>query len=406
LQYASADNTQDLVASATVYIWGAQMNRGSIPTPYLKTTTAARVGIPLSYDAAAAQYGILVEPAGTNIQLRSEEFDDAAWTKGSITVTANAATAPDGSTTADKLAESGTGSALHEVYPASPIGGNGANTLSVYMKAAELSWGAIRSNDGGVPLNTWFNLSNGTVGTNEHSTAAITSIGNGWYRCQVTRTMAGGAFYSGAFISNADNVSTYAGNGGDGIYAWGYQTETGSVVTSYIPTLGSTVTRAKDAVFNLTTTVPWSATAGTAYVDYKVLYPNSGAVTAHCFYLEGYPSDDERIIFENYTDNNVYPAALDGGAVQWNLTAGTWTQNTRHQLTHAWAANDIDASLDGAAIVSDGTATLPTITHFAYFTRTIVDGATTYHGMIYRLVYVPVQIETRDGDLEAWRYNF
>ena len=45
----------------------------------------------------------LIKSAVTNLVLRSEEFNNAAWTKTSATVTANAATAPNGTLTADKL---------------------------------------------------------------------------------------------------------------------------------------------------------------------------------------------------------------------------------------------------------------------------------------------------------------
>ena len=47
---------------------------------------------------------LLLEPQKTNIQIRSEEFDNAAWNKqADITVTANQVTAPTGELTADKI---------------------------------------------------------------------------------------------------------------------------------------------------------------------------------------------------------------------------------------------------------------------------------------------------------------
>jgi hypothetical protein len=65
--------------------------------------------IPQSYDPIAGRYGILLEPAATNLALRSQEFDNPAWTTQASSVTANAAVAPDGTTTADSLVEDTSG---------------------------------------------------------------------------------------------------------------------------------------------------------------------------------------------------------------------------------------------------------------------------------------------------------
>jgi len=55
--------------------------------------------------------GWLLEDDKTNSCLRSEELDDAAWTKDACTITANAVVAPDGATTMDTIVEDGTNAA-------------------------------------------------------------------------------------------------------------------------------------------------------------------------------------------------------------------------------------------------------------------------------------------------------
>ena len=83
-----------------------QINRGPQLTPYLVTTGAIRIGIPQGYDVANSKFGILVEPAATNLLLQAEDIS-TTW---DCTIThlksINATTAPDGSLTADKLIES------------------------------------------------------------------------------------------------------------------------------------------------------------------------------------------------------------------------------------------------------------------------------------------------------------
>jgi hypothetical protein len=53
--------------------------------------------------STATYYGTRTALAEQNLLLYSQEFDNAAWTKTSTTVTANSTTAPDGTTTADTL---------------------------------------------------------------------------------------------------------------------------------------------------------------------------------------------------------------------------------------------------------------------------------------------------------------
>ena len=54
---------------------------------------------------------LLIEPESTNLSLRSEEFDNAYWSKSNSSISVNETTSPDGTTTSDKIIEnSGSGS--------------------------------------------------------------------------------------------------------------------------------------------------------------------------------------------------------------------------------------------------------------------------------------------------------
>jgi hypothetical protein len=100
-----------------VYVANAQFEPGSVAYTYQPTTTASQVFAPLTYaetrggqlltfganEPRVTDKGLLVEEAGSNLLLRSQEFDNAAWTRPNSTVTADAAIAPDGTLTADLL---------------------------------------------------------------------------------------------------------------------------------------------------------------------------------------------------------------------------------------------------------------------------------------------------------------
>ena len=71
--------------------------------------------------------GLLVEESRTNLLRYSEEFNNAPWRKYNTTVSSNTATAPDGTSTADKLIASAT-TASHYLDP-----GATPNTVAILM---------------------------------------------------------------------------------------------------------------------------------------------------------------------------------------------------------------------------------------------------------------------------------
>jgi hypothetical protein len=218
--------------------------------------------------------GVLIEGSRTNLILRSQEFDNASWTKSGATVTANAASAPDGTTTADTLIEDGT-TAPH--YASATVTTTAAaHTLSVYAKPAGRSWVYIRIADSGnIARVVWFDVTNGVVGaTGGGITASIQSAGNGWYRCVATiGTAFAGAQNPRIGVASADSVETYAGNGTSGIFLWGAQLEASSFASSYIPTVAAAATRAADV---LTYTVNTTAQINAAVAGQPELVSNPG----------------------------------------------------------------------------------------------------------------------------------
>jgi hypothetical protein len=154
--------------------------------------------------------------------LRSEEFDNAYWTKTRSSILANQIIAPDGTLTADKFVEDTTAASTHEMNHTIAAISAIAYTHSIYAKAAERSWLVLS-----IQTNyTFFDLSNGTVGTNAAgNTATITSVGNGWYRCSITRTATAANNFGLMRLATADNTVSYTGDGTSGIYIWGAQLE-------------------------------------------------------------------------------------------------------------------------------------------------------------------------------------
>lgn len=183
-----------------------------------------------------------------NALLFSEQFDNAAWTKGGASISANATTAPDGATTADKLVED-TSTGSHTVLVNNfPVIANTTHTFSAYVKAAERVSGRIDVSNGGNTsgFRAYFNLTDGTVslgtayGTGTYSGASIQDVGDGWYRVSVTGVVDSSSTTTDLFLlldNNTDGSSvSYTGDGASGFYVWGAQFEESSSASTYFAT--------------------------------------------------------------------------------------------------------------------------------------------------------------------------
>jgi hypothetical protein len=227
--------------------------------------------------------GLLIEDERTNRLLRSEEFDNAVWTKERASISANSVIAPDGMMTADKLVEYTTASSNHQAFqfitPAS-----GAITFSCYVKAAGRTQVSFSSFEGSVPsnpLSAIVDLSTGLEVSRSGLTTAVSIIpvGNEWYRIAISGVSAG--TITSLFVRLAVSGGIiYTGDGTSGIYIWGAQLEAGTTPSSYIKTEATTVTRAADDPGQMTTNVvndyaDWTAgtyNTGTRRVEANVVY--------------------------------------------------------------------------------------------------------------------------------------
>ena len=186
-------------------------------------------GATFSRGSAATYYNQsgLLAYAPENLLPNSEQID--LWTKVYSTVTANAAVAPDGITSADKIVAAANLSS-HYVGQTLSLG---AGTFSAYLKAGEYTWAVLGT--GVANEGVWFDLANGVIGTAQSAASGyvITSVGNGWFRCSIYSV---GATNLQIVLSTGNGILAFTGNAVNGIYAWGAQFNPGSTATAYVPT--------------------------------------------------------------------------------------------------------------------------------------------------------------------------
>jgi len=250
----------------------------SLTDPIAYTVTRAQAAYRIAQDGALVQDAgnvlrdrhylnatrtTLLETASTNYALRSETFDDATWTKAQTTIAANAVAAPNGTLTADKLAETAVTN-NHYVYQtgititsAEKVAG------SVFVKNAGRFRGRLYVGDisGSNFFATEFNLTTGTTSAVILAGAAtgfysrIVPLANGWYRLEVAGAVNAGVTSGHLQVNIYDdsgNVS-YLGDVTKGLYLWGAQFERWTTgvngpCTSYMATTSGTATRSNDVV--------------------------------------------------------------------------------------------------------------------------------------------------------------
>ncbi len=223
---------------------------------------------------------LLMEGESTNELLNSEDFN--SWSKINSAITTGATAGPDGvGASADHFHDSGAGAGdvnhlLSGVFQ-NITGDNDPATCSVFAKGAELDWFRINVvRKDGTSVNVYFDATNGVVGTEDSGiVGTIQVLADNWFRYSVlvADMLTGGTTPScRLYLAQSDGGQSYVGDGASGIYIFGGQGENFAFATSYIPTVGSAVTRTAD---NLNVTIegniPLQADAWTIIADADIL---------------------------------------------------------------------------------------------------------------------------------------
>lgn len=229
-------------ARTSVNDFRTAMPPGSTYTRAGSATALTSAGLVQTFAANEPQRtdrGLALEPAATNLLVRSQEFENASWVNTNATVSANATPAPDGTTTADKLiADLVDGQHRNNQTPTSSAG---TQTLSVFGKPSGYKFVTLRigSAGGGVIFNTEAGV---IVGAEAGTTPSILAAASGFYRCAAAIT--GNAANAIARINTSPTTNiTFAGDNVSGSFLWQAQLELGSVATSPIVTTTAQASR-------------------------------------------------------------------------------------------------------------------------------------------------------------------
>jgi hypothetical protein len=297
--------------------------------------------------------GLLVEGSSTNLLNRSEEFDNAYWSKPTgTTVTTNVAVAPSGELAGDLVVADSDGSTItRQIAKAFAFTSGTTYTLSVYVKAAGYTRFWLRAGNPAVwGTSTEFTLTGSGSASVLSGYGQIQACGNGWYRCSVTETAASSAT-TNLLLSLADNSGnlTFDGDGYSGVLLWGAQMEAASFASSYIKVEGSTVTRAADSAAMVNSSL-FDNGGGTLYAE-----ASRNAITTYNGIFSVDDGSGSNIVQMFGNSNNFRAEIGSGGTTVANMSATGHTAGTFHKHCVSFSPTEAKYYVNGSQIGSTDT---------------------------------------------------
>lgn len=358
--YPSEGNHDTSGTSGSIYIQDAQLENGLVATDYIETgATTATAGVlentpRIDYSSGAG--ALLLEPQRTNVLPQSEYYESSVWTKDSSSVNGNAATSPEGLNNASLLYPTSAttakwGAGMYDFNSTA----NDTYTNSVYVKSNGWRW--VYMIDPSGLKNAWFDLENGVTGTTESpATSSIESLGNDWYRCSVSSNILHSYTYCGVYFSDADNSYICTSNGTNGTYVYGFQSEAGSYVSSYVPTYGSAATRGADSCSVTGVSDILNDSEGTLFVEMSALANDQ--TSRRLSISDG--TNNNRVMIGYSTGSNAVQFVLsDGGAVVVNSAHTLSDIKETAKIAFKYQLNNCEMYINGSRVILDTTATMP-----------------------------------------------
>jgi hypothetical protein len=349
--------------NGNILVWNCQYETGDIATPYIATTTAAVSVGPVSGLPRLDYLGstcprLLLEPQRTNLQTNSENGTGANWGNAlRVNVTANQVASPDGYVNADSIADTAV-NGTHWFETSFSATSGTAYTLSLFAKANTLSQVTIYGFTDNVVFSgqqAIFNVSNGTVVSNTGGgTTNVVNYGNGWYRVSLTLTAGATATGYFGFGLAKNGSSSYTGDGSS-LYMWGIQLESGAYATSYIPTLGASVTRVADVASKTGISSLIGQTEGTLFGEFTF----TGVTPLMHMFASVAGSYANAVYVQTYSSTGISLQVWNGAVNQVGINKSGLTVGQNIKFAAAYKNNDFVFYVNGLQAGASSSGTVP-----------------------------------------------
>lgn len=320
--------------------------------------TQVAAGVPaIEYGFDRAFQGAIIETGTTNLLQRSEEFDNAYWSKVNGSVTANAGISPlyGASGVADKFIPD-TSNNQHRIERTTSTATNAIHTFSVFVKADGYTFVSLRMDAG---LSAAFNLTTGATGAVAGGTTArVMQYENGWWRISITGLVSA----STAVRLNVETSLTVAGNftgdGTSGVLLFGAMLEANEVATSYIPTTSGTANRVADVLSKTDATALIGQTEGTLYANIhcrNYAQPNARGIL---YLSDGTTNNRIAFQFGGATDEIQFIVSV-GGVGQVSIITSAVNPSGFMKIAAGYKQDDFVLYVNGSQIGVDVSGNVP-----------------------------------------------
>ena len=277
---------------------------------------------------------LLLEPSATNLVTFSEDFSQSVWSKANISVSDNTIISPDGTQNASTITTSNTS---HSLFFNFTSVASTQYTLSFYAKRGTMTDLKYRvydlSNDGDIVAPTSYYAQ-----TNSDR----------WERITLTFTTPSGCTSARVYpVSNSGVTGT--------MFLFGCMVEQQSYATSYIPTAGTTITRAAETCNNSKPSV--NSTEGVLYAEIQGL-TNGTTGDLYISISDNSVSNSVALILHN-TANRVNFRVYDGGSLEVNISDLSTNQTQNMKVACKYKSGNYALWINGTESVTASSGSLP-----------------------------------------------
>jgi hypothetical protein len=345
----------------------------------------------------AVASAVLTSPILTLPQLTTAplDFSNAAWTKDAgVTVSADAAVAPDGTTTMDEITFPASSS--NTIYANTSMVTATPHVASVFLKQSDAGGRYVqiagRTNGFGTTPYVNLDLQTGTLGNGAGTSYGVVPYPNGVYRLYFISTTTGTATNNGGIVINVVDSLTalrFSGRTAAGkIYAWAANLVASSTLISPILTATATATRAAPVATVPTSAFNFNTSEGSMFM--RALRFGKRTYGQNIVSIDDGTGNNRITVDFSGAFAGPRVTVITGGVNVGAISSSLESVGSFVNIAVGWAENDIVLYVDGVSIGADTSLTLPTVTTLRF--GALGSSATNLDGIVSGYVYYPKRL--------------